>query len=167
MPRYLVERSFTDGLHIPIDAIGAKTCAEVVGTNLDHGVTWVHSYVTPDKTKLRPTAFTTRPAPKPSARAPRPTTSRSTGSPRSGSWTPTSTPSAGERAVDNAGPTGSTLRRSCQGSREHSHPHAPPDPSDLSRQKQETTNSLGWDHRGHSLGVWLRGPRPRSQLNRT
>ena len=49
MPRYLVERSFTDGLHIPMDAIGAKTCAEVVGTNLDYGVTWVHSYVTPDK----------------------------------------------------------------------------------------------------------------------
>ena len=33
MPRYLVERSFTDGLHIPVNAIGAKTCAEVVGTN--------------------------------------------------------------------------------------------------------------------------------------
>ena len=46
-----VERSFTDGLHIPMDAIGAKTCAEVVGTNLDYGVTWLHSYVTPDKTK--------------------------------------------------------------------------------------------------------------------
>jgi hypothetical protein len=51
MPRYLVERSFTDGLHIPMDAIGAKTCVEVVSTNLDYGVTWVHSYVTPDKTK--------------------------------------------------------------------------------------------------------------------
>jgi Protein of unknown function (DUF4242) len=45
------ERSFTDGLHIPMDAIGAKTCAEVVGTNLDYGVTWARSYVTPDKTK--------------------------------------------------------------------------------------------------------------------
>ena len=51
MPRYLVERSITDGLHIPMDAIGAKTCAAVVGTNLDYGVTWIHSYVTPDKTK--------------------------------------------------------------------------------------------------------------------
>ena len=51
MPRYLVERSFADGLHISMDAIGAKTCAEVVGSNLDYGVTWVHSYVTPDKTK--------------------------------------------------------------------------------------------------------------------
>ncbi len=32
MPSYLVERSFAEGLHIPMDAIGAKTCAEVVGT---------------------------------------------------------------------------------------------------------------------------------------
>ena len=51
MPRYLVERSITDGLHIPMDAIGAQTCAEIVATNLDYGVTWVHSYVTPDNTK--------------------------------------------------------------------------------------------------------------------
>ncbi len=51
MPRYLVERSFAEGLHIPMDATGTKTCAEVVGTNLDYGVTWVHSYVTPEKTK--------------------------------------------------------------------------------------------------------------------
>ncbi len=51
MPRYLVERSFAEGLHIPMDATGTMTCAEVVGTNLDYGVTWVHSYVTPDKTK--------------------------------------------------------------------------------------------------------------------
>ena len=50
MPRYLVERSFTDGLHILMDSIGANTCAEIVGTNLDYGVSWVHSYVTPDKT---------------------------------------------------------------------------------------------------------------------
>jgi hypothetical protein len=44
MPRYLVERSFAEGLHIPMDATGTKT-------NLDYGVTWVHSYVTPEKTK--------------------------------------------------------------------------------------------------------------------
>jgi len=50
MPRYLVERSFTDGLHILTDSIGANTCAEIVGTNLDYGVSWVHSYVRPDKT---------------------------------------------------------------------------------------------------------------------
>ena len=35
MPRYLVKRSFTDGLHIPMGPMGAKTCAEVAGTDLD------------------------------------------------------------------------------------------------------------------------------------
>jgi Nickel responsive protein SCO4226-like len=45
MPRYLVERIFADGLDIPIDDNGAKTVAAVVATNAEHGVTWVHSYV--------------------------------------------------------------------------------------------------------------------------
>lgn len=47
MPRYLVERRFRDGLHIPLDASGAKVCDAVVDRNLVEGVTWVHSYVTP------------------------------------------------------------------------------------------------------------------------
>jgi len=51
MPRYLVERSFPDGLEIPVDDAGAATCLAVVGTNAGHGVTWLHSYVTPDKGK--------------------------------------------------------------------------------------------------------------------
>ena len=51
MPRYLVERSFDDGLHIPINADGATACLAVVGGNADHGVTWVHSYVNEDKSK--------------------------------------------------------------------------------------------------------------------
>jgi hypothetical protein len=102
MPRYLVERSFIDGLHIPMDAIGAKTCAEVVATNLDYGVTWAHSYVTPDKTKT----YCIYDAPSPEAIRQSATRAgfRSTGSPRSRSWTPTSTPGAGERALDAAGP---------------------------------------------------------------
>jgi hypothetical protein len=51
MPRYLVERTFGDGLHIPITDEGAATCRAVVGGNADFGVTWVHSYVTEDKGK--------------------------------------------------------------------------------------------------------------------
>ena len=101
MPRYLVERSFAEGLHIPMDAIGAKTCAEVVGTNLDYGVTWLHSYVTPDKTK----AYCICDAPSPRNRPPErpgPTVgadaaaSRSTTLPRSAPWAPISTPSSGQ-----------------------------------------------------------------------
>ena len=49
MPRYLVERTFTDGLNIPQDASGAAACLNVVDGNAGHQVTWVHSYVTPDR----------------------------------------------------------------------------------------------------------------------
>jgi hypothetical protein len=49
MPRYLVQRTFPDGLQIPVDEDGAKACLNVVDTNADSGVTWVHSYVSNDK----------------------------------------------------------------------------------------------------------------------
>jgi hypothetical protein len=51
MPRYLVERSFPDGLAIPMTDQGAEVCLTVVGNNLQDNVTWVHSYVTKDKKK--------------------------------------------------------------------------------------------------------------------
>lgn len=51
MPRYLVERTFPDGLEIPMNDDGAETCLLVVGNNAEDGVTWVHSYVTSDKGK--------------------------------------------------------------------------------------------------------------------
>ena len=51
MPRYLVERTFPDGLSIPQNAQGAKVCSTVVSENAHEGVTWVHSYFTPDRTK--------------------------------------------------------------------------------------------------------------------
>ena len=50
MPRYMVERTFPDGLHIPTTDEGAAACLGVVDRNADHGVTWVHSYVGEDKT---------------------------------------------------------------------------------------------------------------------
>lgn len=49
MPRYVVERSFPDGLVIPMNDEGAATSQGVVDKNADHGVTWVHSYVSEDK----------------------------------------------------------------------------------------------------------------------
>ena len=51
MPRYMVERTFPKGLHIPTTEDGAAGCLTVVGNNAKNGVTWVHSYVTQDKTK--------------------------------------------------------------------------------------------------------------------
>ena len=50
MPRYIVERSFPDGLNIPVNAAGADALSKVVQTNSEQGVTWVHSYVSTDKT---------------------------------------------------------------------------------------------------------------------
>ena len=51
MPRYLVERTFPDGLAIPVNDQGAQVCLTVVGNNIQDDVTWVHSYVTGDKKK--------------------------------------------------------------------------------------------------------------------
>jgi hypothetical protein len=51
MARYLVERTFFDGLNIPVNREGEKVCAGVVDRNAELGVTWVHSYVSEDKTK--------------------------------------------------------------------------------------------------------------------
>jgi hypothetical protein len=45
----MVERTFPDGLHIPMTGDGAATCLTVVGRNAEVGVTWVHSYVSDDK----------------------------------------------------------------------------------------------------------------------
>ncbi len=49
--RYLVERTFPDTLSIPLTADGAAACANVVANNAADGVTWLHSYVSPDRTK--------------------------------------------------------------------------------------------------------------------
>ena len=49
MPRFVVERTFPDGLAIPITEEGLRTCLTVVGNNTMEDVTWVHSYVTADK----------------------------------------------------------------------------------------------------------------------
>lgn len=51
MPRYIVERTFPDGLRIPMTGEGAVACLGVVGRNSDLGVTWIHSYVSDDKKK--------------------------------------------------------------------------------------------------------------------
>lgn len=51
MPRYLVERTFSAGLGLPSDHQGARICATVAENNAREGVTWIHSYVTPDRKK--------------------------------------------------------------------------------------------------------------------
>jgi hypothetical protein len=51
MSRYVVQRSFPDGLEIPPSDDGARACIQVVQNNAEEQVTWVTSYVTTDKRK--------------------------------------------------------------------------------------------------------------------
>jgi hypothetical protein len=43
MPRYVVERTFPDGLIIPMDETGVELCQSIVSHNAQDQVTWVHS----------------------------------------------------------------------------------------------------------------------------
>jgi hypothetical protein len=63
MPRYMVQRTFPEGLEIPVAEGGAEICAAVVDRNAEEGVTWVHSYVSTDKR----TTFCVYDAPTPEA----------------------------------------------------------------------------------------------------
>jgi hypothetical protein len=49
--RYLVERSFPEGLEIPMNENGCQIAMNVVSTNSEDRVTWIHSYVSSDKKK--------------------------------------------------------------------------------------------------------------------
>lgn len=45
MPRYLIERTFPEGLNIPVNDAGAQLCHSVIENNSIDNVTWIHSYV--------------------------------------------------------------------------------------------------------------------------
>jgi len=45
----MVQRTFPEGLQIPIANGGAEILQTVVKRNAEEGVTWVHSYVSDDK----------------------------------------------------------------------------------------------------------------------
>ncbi len=51
MPRYLVERTFPDGLDIPMTDEGAEILGTVITNNTADQVTWVRSFVTDDRRK--------------------------------------------------------------------------------------------------------------------
>ncbi len=51
MPRYVVQRTFPDGLHIPVENDGADVCRQVVERNAEEGMTWISSYVSEDTTR--------------------------------------------------------------------------------------------------------------------
>ena len=49
MPRFVIERTFQQGLFLPMDETGAEICRTVVNNNAQDQVTWIHSYVSEDK----------------------------------------------------------------------------------------------------------------------
>lgn len=51
MPRYMVERSFPEGLKISVNEEGAQHCQMIVLNNEEDCVTWIHSYVSTDGLK--------------------------------------------------------------------------------------------------------------------
>ena len=63
MPRYMVQRTFPDGLQIQVANSGSELCQGVIEQNAEDGVTWVHSYVSADKR----TTFCVYDAPTPEA----------------------------------------------------------------------------------------------------
>ena len=63
MPRYMVQRTFPQGLEIPVADGGGEICRTVVERNADEGGPWVHSYVSADKR----TSFCVYDAPTPEA----------------------------------------------------------------------------------------------------
>jgi hypothetical protein len=59
----MVQRTFPQGLQIPVAESGRDRCRTVIERNADEGVTWVHSYVSAD----RRTSFCVYDAPTPEA----------------------------------------------------------------------------------------------------
>ena len=51
MPRYVVERTFPEGLDIPAGQAGSDLCLTVVERNADDAVTWLQSFVSADRRK--------------------------------------------------------------------------------------------------------------------
>jgi hypothetical protein len=52
MPRYLVERTFADGMNLKANEEGAERCGGIVLNNTEDNVTWIHSYVSSDRQRM-------------------------------------------------------------------------------------------------------------------
>ena len=50
MARYVVQRTFPEGLRISVDNGGAELCRGVTERNAEEDVTWINSFVSDDKT---------------------------------------------------------------------------------------------------------------------
>ena len=51
-PRYIVERTFPEGLHVPLATDGAGLCRTLTQRNAEQDATWMHSYVSDNKRRI-------------------------------------------------------------------------------------------------------------------
>lgn len=51
MPRYLVERTFADGINLPVPHQAGAELATFLANNAHEAVTWIHAYVSQDLKK--------------------------------------------------------------------------------------------------------------------
>jgi hypothetical protein len=51
MPRFVIQRTFPQGLNVIPNENGDKALQAIIARNAERGVTWVHSYVTRDKSR--------------------------------------------------------------------------------------------------------------------
>jgi hypothetical protein len=51
MPRFIVQRTFPQGLNMIPNENGARAMQAIIGRNGEKRVTWVHSYVSLDKSR--------------------------------------------------------------------------------------------------------------------
>jgi uncharacterized protein DUF4242 len=51
MPRFVVQRTFAEGLDVIPNENGVKVLDSIIAKNATKGVTWVRSYVTRDKSR--------------------------------------------------------------------------------------------------------------------
>lgn len=52
MPRFVIQRTFPQALNIIPNENGAKALHAIISRNAEKGVTWVHSYVTRDRSRM-------------------------------------------------------------------------------------------------------------------
>ena len=51
MPRFVIQRTFPQGFNVIPNENGAKALQAIISRNGEKGVTWLHSYVTRDRSR--------------------------------------------------------------------------------------------------------------------
>ena len=52
MPRFIVQRTYPQGYSVTPNENGAREVQTVISRNAEHGVTWLHTFVTRDRSRV-------------------------------------------------------------------------------------------------------------------